>query len=490
MLAFLALLIHGYHPYADDGAIYVAGIEKVVDPGLFPVHAAYVLPHLRHSLFSFAIGLLIRALHVPLAYALFSIYILSLWLMLYACLRLARLLFPEPRAQWGAVLLLTVTLTLPVAGTAIFFCDPYLTARSLSTPATLLAIAYLLERKTVAASLCLVAAFFLHPLMAAYAIGYAVVLTLLRRSRWQWLAALAVAVIAAGILGSHAGKLLGASGAYRIAASSRSYFFLNQWAWFEIFGLLPPLIAAFYYWYRHNFTLRLNRGLISAASLYVGILAIAFAVCFTRTDAAFLLGRLQPLRAFQLIYILFFLSLGALLGEHVLRRRQWAWITCFAIIAGTMFTVQRYTYPALQHVEWPWSQPLNPWERAFLWIRSNTPKDAYFAIDPHYQLQVREDTVGFRATAQRSVLPDWNKDGGVAAIDPPLAQQWWNEVNETRNFSHWTDQQRLQVLAPLGVDWLVLPASTSTRFVCPYLNSAVRVCRMPAVAPAQTGKHA
>jgi hypothetical protein len=485
----LALLVHGYHPYADDGAIYVAGIEKIVDPALFPVHVAYVLPHLQHSLFSFAIGWLIRALHVPLTYALFSIYLLSLWLMLYACWRLARLLFVNSRAQWSAVLLLTVTLTLPVAGTAIFFSDPYLTARSLSTPATLLAIAYLLERKTLAAWLCLIAAVLLHPLMAAYAIGYTVALMLLRRGRWHWLAAAAIAVMAAGIIGTHAGKLLGESGAYRIAAGSRSYFFLNQWRWFEIFGLFPPLIAAFSYWWRHNFDLRSNRSLISATSLYVGILAIAFAVCFTRTDAAFLLARLQPLRAFQLIYILFFLSLGALLGEHVLQRRWWAWVAFFGVVAGTMFTVQRYTYPALQHVEWPSSQSRNPWEQAFFWIRGNTSKNAYFAIDPHYQLQPREDTVGFRATAQRSVLPDWNKDGGVAAIDPPLALQWWNEVKETEDFTHWTDKRRIQVLGPLGVDWLVLPANASTQFVCPYHNSAVRICRMPVIAPAQTRNH-
>ena len=55
-LTFLALLIQGYHPYVDDAAIYVAGIEKVIHPSLFPLHAEYVLPHLKHSLFSFTLG--------------------------------------------------------------------------------------------------------------------------------------------------------------------------------------------------------------------------------------------------------------------------------------------------------------------------------------------------------------------------------------------------------------------------------------------------
>ncbi len=483
-LTFSALLIHGYHPYVDDAAIYVSGIEKIIDPWLFPVHAEYVLPHLKHSLFSVALGWLIRGLHLPLAPALFTTYLVSVWLMLFACWRITRVFFTGPRARWGAMLMITAALTLPVAGTAIFFIDPYLTARSFSTPATLFAIAYTLERRWIAAGLCLLAAFLLHPLMAAYAIGYVVALVLLRNHRWGWLAGLALAVLAAGFAGSHAGRLLGASPAYRIAAMSRLYFFLGHWAWFEIFGLFPPLIAALLYLARRDFRLSSNISQISAASLYVGALAIIFAVLFTRTDASFLLARLQPLRAFQLIYILFFLLLGSTFGEYAFRRRWWVSTACFGLVAAIMFTTQLCIYPSLRHIEWPgresWNRTQNPWEQAFLWIRTNTPKEAFFALDPHYQSQPQEDTVGFRAMAQRSVLPDWSKDGGVAAIDPALAQQWWNQVTATQNFSRWTDQQRTQILTPYGVNWVVLPASTPTSFICPYQNSAVRVCRLPA----------
>ena len=478
-LTFLALLIQGYHPYVDDAAIYVAGIEKVIHPSLFPLHAEYVLPHLKHSLFSFTLGWSIRALHIPLAYALFATYVVSLPLMLFACWRLSCLLFTKPKARWGAMLLITATLTLPVAGSAIFFIDPYLTARSFSTPATLFAIVYVLERRMVASTLCLIAAFVLHPLMAVYAIGYVITLGLLRAQRWNWLAGMAVLVMAIGFAASHAGNLLGSSPAYTVAATSRSYFFLNQWAWYEIFGLFPPLAAAAIFWASRGFSLKSNYSRISAASLYVGTLALLFAVCFARTQDSILLARLQPLRAFQLIYILFFLLLGSVLGEYILRRRWWAWIGCFTTIAGIMFTAQIYIYPSLAHIEWPWSQTHNPWEQAFLWIRANTPNDALFALDPHYQAQPQEDTVGFRATAQRSVLADWNKDGGVAAIYPAVAAEWWNEMKATEHFSQWTDAQRIQVLAPYHVNWIVLPASSATQFTCPYVNSAVRVCQLP-----------
>jgi hypothetical protein len=472
------LLIQGYHPYADDGAIYVAGIEKVVDPALFPVHDAYVLPHLQHSLFSYAIGWLIQASHVPLGYALFATYLLSIWLTIYACYRLAARLFQDPQTRWGAVLLITATLTLPVAGTAIFFCDPYLTARSLCTPATLFAIEYALRRRFFVASVCLLIAFLLHPLMAAYAIGFVIALMLAQERRWRVLAGIALAAMAVGFAGSRAGRMLGESAAYRDATASRSYFFLNQWEWFEIFGLFPPLIAAWVYWSRRKFNLLSDGCCLAATSLYTGGLAIVFALCFTRTSASFLLARVQPLRIFQLIYILFFLALGGFLARYALQRRWWAWAVCFLGIAAGMFAVQARTYPSLEHIEWPWGRPANAWEQAYAWIRVDTPKDAYFAVDPHYQSLPHEDTVGFRAATERSVLPDWNKDGGVAAIDPAVAAQWRMEVTKTKNFLHWTDDQRIAILAPLGVNWVVLPAGISTQLFCPYSNSAAQVCRL------------
>jgi hypothetical protein len=479
-LTLLALLIQGYHPYVDDAAIYLAGIEKVVHPSLFSLHAEFVLPHLKHSIFSLALGWLIRGLHIPLEYAIFVTYAASLWLMIYSCWRLSRQLFSTPRARAGAMLLITSTLTLPVAGSAIFILDPYLTARSFSTPLTLLAIAYALERRMLASTLCLAAAFILHPLMAAYAIGYVVALSLVRAQRWRTLAISAAAVMLLGFAACHAGALLGGSAAYRVATVSRDYFFLDKWEWFEIFGLFPPLVAAVIYLSRSRFRVRSNYSLIAAVSLYVGALAILFAVCYTRTDNSFLLARLQVLRSFQIIYILFFLLLGSLLGQYVLRRRWWAWAGGFTAVATLMFAVQLSLYPALKHLEWPWARSHNPWSQAFLWIRNNTPPDAYFALDPYYQQQPQEDTLGFRAMTERSVLPDWSKDGGVAAIDPALAQQWWLQMNQTKDFSHWNDFQRIQTLAPYGVNWIVLAASTPTQFACPYQNSAVRVCHLPA----------
>ena len=35
LLTPVVLLVHGYHPLADDGAVYVAGIKKLANPSLY-----------------------------------------------------------------------------------------------------------------------------------------------------------------------------------------------------------------------------------------------------------------------------------------------------------------------------------------------------------------------------------------------------------------------------------------------------------------------
>ena len=59
-----------------------------------------------------------------------------------------------------------------------------------------------------------------------------------------------------------------------------------------------------------------------------------------------------------------------------------------------------------------------------MWISRNTPKDALFAMDADYITKPGEDAQGFRAIAERSVLPDYSKDGGVVANKPLLTGAW------------------------------------------------------------------
>lgn len=489
-LTICAFFILGYHPFVDDAAIYVAGVEKIVTPALFQQHAEYILPHLQHSLFSVGMGWAIRWTHAPLLPSLFATYVFSLWLTLVACWRLSCQLFRDSISRWGATTLLATTMTLPVAGSALFFVDPYLTARSFSTPVILFALAFALQRQWLRTVLCLVLATLLHPLMGGYAIVYVVALWLIRDQYWRTLIFLTLAAFAGAFTAMHSAPLFHSSEGYRVAALSRDYFFLSQWTWYEVFGLFPLLLVAWAFCARRDFKLNDNSGFTSATSLYVGAVAIVFSVLFVHRSGPLILASLQPLRIFHLIYLLFFLGLGSVLGRTLLRRRPLAWLLCFGIIGTIMGTVQvRVMYPHLAHIEWPWVTPENQWEQAFLWIRHNTPQNAVFAIDPQYQSLPGESTLGFRAVTERSVLPDWSKDGGVAAIYPKIAPQWLAEAHKQDHWNEWSDAQRQQILAPYHVDWVVLSTSQPTELACPYQNEVVRVCRLSAAtnpSPAQS----
>lgn len=487
-LTFGSLLILGYHPFVDDAAIYIAGVEKIVTPALFPQHSEYILPHLQHSLFSVGMGWLIRLTHAPLLPTLFATHILSLWLTLLACWQLSCRFFQRPESsqpsRWAATTLLAAAMTVPVAGTALTFMDPYLTARSFSTPVILFALVFAIDRKALLTGLCLLLATLLHPLMGAYAVAYIAAFWLLRARRGKVLFLLTAAIFAAAFVATHLSALQHVSQGYRVAVLSRSYFFLQHWEWYEIFGLFPPLVAAGFYCARHKFNLQNTNCAISAASLSTGVAALLFSILFVHPTGILFFASMQPLRAFHLLYLIFFLFLGGVLGRYLLQRRIAAWLLGFGALSALMLAVQLLTYPALSHVEWPWATAKNPWAQAFLWIRTQTPQNALFALDPRYQYLPEESTLGFRAMAERSALPDWSKDGGVAAIYPKIAPEWLTDAKAEDPWTQWSDAQRQQALAPYHVSWVVLSASQPTNLPCPYQNSLVQVCQLaPEPAP-------
>ena len=101
------------------------------------------------------------------------------------------------------------------------------------------------------------------------------------------------------------------------------------------------------------------------------------ALLFSRVGAsAHLVARMQPLRAFQIVYLVMVLVLGAALGEYVLQRSAWRWTAAILLLAGIMFGVARSAFPNSSHLSLPWIAPRNPWAQAFLWVRQYTPKDA------------------------------------------------------------------------------------------------------------------
>ena len=162
------------------------------------------------------------------------------------------------------------------------------------------------------------------------------------------------------------------------------------------------------------------------------------------------------------------------------------WVVAFALLAGVMVGAERKTFPASKHLEVP--QVLagetpaareNQFEEAFRWISRNTPRDAIFAMDTQYITKPGEDAQGFRAIAERSVLPDYSKDGGVVTNEPELATTWMQGQVAQAELNAESDAERLAALRPLGVTWVVLERQAVTSFACEFANDAVKVCRLP-----------
>ncbi len=503
-LTFFSVLIHGYHPYAEDGGVYLPEIKRLLDPGLYPHGAEFVVGHLRYSLFAPLMAGLVRESHFSVEAVLLLVHLATFWMTLFAAWLLAARCYESRVARGGAVALLAVWMTLPIAGTSLMLMDPYVTARSLSTPLALLALAGALEflrpqfemeegrtRQWRGLALCcgaLAGAAVMHPLMAAYALGSVLLLgAMLSQSRTVrvW------GTVGLGLTGvaMAAGLQLSAppeSEIYQRVLLTRDYWFLSQWHWYELIGLIAPVVilsAIALGLRREGDTARVALARMAVAA---GVTAVVVALLFARTGmSTHLVARMQPLRIFQLVYVVMTLVLGAVLGERVLLRRPMRWIVAFGLLAGVMAAAERRTFPASKHLELPGTLGSgaspdrgNRFEQAFAWIGRNTPRDAVFAMDAQYITKPGEDAQSFRAIAERSVLPDFSKDGGVVTNKPELATAWLQGQLAQAGLNAEADGQRLARLKPLGVTWVVLERSAATGFLCEYANEAVKVCRL------------
>ena len=112
---------------------------------MYPQGAEFVVGHLRFSIFAPVMAGLVRWSHLRVETVLLLVHVASFWTTLFAAWLLAARCYESREERWGAVGLLAVWITLPVAGTSLMLMDPYVTARSFSTPCALLALVGALE---------------------------------------------------------------------------------------------------------------------------------------------------------------------------------------------------------------------------------------------------------------------------------------------------------------------------------------------------------
>jgi len=116
-----------------------------------------------------------------------------------------------------------------------------------------------------------------------------------------------------------------------------------------------------------------------------------------------------------------------------------------------------------------------------LWIRHNTPTDAYFALNPEHMALPGEDQHGFRALAERSMLADTVKDSGAVTMFPALAETWKAQTDLTVAWKSFQAKDLVRLKEQTGISWVVVEDATSPAWAgmdCPYRNEAVAVCRL------------
>ena len=476
-----ALLVHGYHPYAEDAEIYLPGVEKVLHPGLFPAGQEFFASHASLTIFPNLIAFFLRLTHLPMETGLFLWHVASIFLLLLACWELSSLLFPSTRARWCGVCLVAALLTIPVAGTALYIMDQYLNPRNLAAFAGIFAVVRTLEKKYLRAALWLAFAGSVHPLMAAFGFSFCFLLLVAEEfeKRTTGSAHLNAETALAGLLPFGISLAPPASPAYHAAAMRHGFHYIQLWRWYEQLGILAPVVL-FWWFARIARERQWHRLELLCRALIVYDLVYFFAALVVDLPERFeSLARLQPLRSLHLLYILLFLIMGGLLGEFVLKNRAWRWLALFVPLGVGMFVAQRDLFPASAHIEWPGVAPKNEWAQAFVWVRDNTPVDAVFALDPDF-MQIRgEDTTGFRCLAQRSRLADLSKDSGAVSMFPPLAEDWWTEVRAQTPWKSFHAEDFLRLKKKYDVSWVVVQQPGVAGLDCAYQNAAVRVCRIP-----------
>jgi hypothetical protein len=484
LLTAVALLVHGYHPFAEDAEIYLPGVEKILHPNLFPatVDREFFLSHASLTLFPNLIAFTLRVTHLPMVAGLFIWHLASIFLLLLACWELSGLFFSSASARWCGVCLVEALLTIPVAGTALYIMDQYLNPRNLAAFAGIFALTRTLQKKYVSAALWLVFAGLMHPMMWVFPFSFCALLLVMEKYELYWKERelpLSKAMTTAGLIWLTFPLMPPSSFAYEQVAKSHAYHYIQHWQWYELLGAIAPMFL--FGWFariaRRRHWVNVERA--SCAFVAYGVIYLVAALAIDLPPRFETLARLQPLRSLHLLYIVMFVLIGGLLGEYVLKNRIWRWLLLFVPLSAGMLFAQRALFPASAQVEWPGVAPRNPWAQTFLWIRKNTPVDAVFALDPEYMHVPGEDEIGFRCLAERTRIADAVKDNGVVSMFPPLAGPWWTQVQAESPWNKFQLADFMKLKNEYGVNWVVLQEPGIAGLDCLYDNGVLRVCRIP-----------
>jgi len=467
----------GYHPGIEDDGVYLSAVKSDLNPALYPHDSDFFRVQLQATLFDKWVAGFIRISHIPVAATMLLWQFASIGLILFACWSIARAVFDEARAQWGAVAMVGAMLTLPVAGTALYLADQHLHPRNLATALILLAVARILHDHRWQAVPLLLLSFVLHPIMGVMGISFCVCLTLAQMEPVHvWLRSLRSSLAAAVPLGW---ILESPTPIWRKALATRPYMFLYRWTWYEWLGALAPIALFWLLWRVASKRGNERLARFALAIFAYGLLQQVAAMIVLGSPALIRITPMQPMRFLQLIYVFMVLVAGGLIAKFLLKTATWRWAVFLLLINGGMFAAQRALFSSSPHLELPGTRSSNPWLQAFAWIRLNTPADAYFALDPQYLAAPQEDYHSFRALAERSQLADAIKDTAVVTQVPELGPPWEKQVNAQQGWSSFQRADFERLKSDFGVEWVLVSYPQPAGLACQWHNATLSVCQIP-----------
>lgn len=485
----LGFAVMGYHPGVEDDSVYLTAVKADLHPALYPHDSDFFRLQLQATQFDGWMGHFVQATGIPVAWTDLLWQLLCVFFILWACVSIARQLFPEAGAQWAGVALVAAMLTLPVAGTALSLVDQYLHPRGLATALILIAVARIMAARYWQAVPLLLVSFALHPIMAALGISFCFCLAMVslepvrawvRELRGAGQKALNVQQGTAAMLAVPLAWMFDPPNPiWRKAVAAKTYFQLSQWAWYEWLGALAPLVLFWLLWRMARKRSETKLAGFALAVLVYGLFQLAVAIVMLETPALIRLTPLQPMRFLHLIYFFMVLVGGCLMGKYLLKASVWRWAVFLIVVNGGMFLGQRQLFAASEHLEMPGRTSSNQWLQAFAWVRQNTPADAYFAVGARYMAEPGEDFHSFRALAERSQLADSLKDTAVVTQVPELGPAWESQTEAQAGWANFklADFERLKT--EFGVDWVLVSYPATAGLDCRWHNEALAVCRVP-----------
>jgi hypothetical protein len=76
------------------------------------------------------------------------------------------------------------------------------------------------------------------------------------------------------------------------------------------------------------------------------------------------------------------------------------------------------------------------------------------------------------------MLADAVKDKGAASMFPPRSIEWLEQLQAQQPWKQFQREDFQRLRLKYGVTWVIVEQPGPTGLDCPYVNSAVRVCRL------------